>query len=102
MEPGEDPLRTACREAAEEASLDDLALHWGEEFCATAPYSRPKKVARYYLAETEIEAVVLPVNPELGHPEHHEGRWLDADAAAAVLPARLQPVLDWARGVLGV
>ena len=102
VEPGEEPLATARREAAEEACLTDLAFHWGEESWATAPYSRGKKIARYYLAETSIEAIVLPVNPELGHPEHHEGRWVDADTAAGLLPERLQDVFDLARGVLGV
>lgn len=102
VEPGEDPLATARREAAEEACLTDLAFHWGDASWATAPYSRGKKIARYYLAETSIEAIVLPVNPELGHPEHHEGRWVDADTAAGLLPERLQDVFDRARGVLGV
>jgi len=102
VDDGEDPVATALREAREEAALDDLALHWGEAHAETPPYSRPKKVARYYLAETGIATVTLPVNPELGHPEHHEGRLVDADGAAALLPARLQPVLVWARGVLGV
>ncbi len=102
VEDGEDPVATAVREAREEAALDDLVLHWGEAFAETEPYSRPRKVARYYLAETRTPTVTLPVNPVLGHPEHHEGRWVDADAAAALLPARLQPILDWALGNLGV
>jgi len=99
VEAGEEQLQTALREAREEADLSDLALDWGEAFAETAPYSRGK-VARYYLARTEREDVVLPVNPELGHPEHHEGRWVDLDRASALLPARLQPILSWARAQL--
>ena len=92
-------LQTAIREAREEADLSDLALDWGEAYAETAPYSRGK-VARYYLARSEREDVVLPVNPELGHPEHHEGRWVDLDTAAALLPQRLQPILAWVRDQL--
>ncbi len=98
-EAGETPLASARREALEEAGLDDLELRWGEVFAETAPYSRGK-VARYYLAATGHEAITLPVNPELGRPEHHEARWVGAEEAAELLPARLQPVLAWARGQL--
>jgi len=41
--------------------------------------------------------VTLPVSPELGRPEHHEFRWTGWDEARALLPARLLPILDWAR-----
>lgn len=98
--PGEDALATAIREAREEADLDDLTFPWGAVFAETAPYSRGK-VARYYLAATAKRAVVLPINPALGHPEHHEGRWVTPQAAQALLPARLQPILAWAVARLG-
>ena len=64
-------------------------------FRETPPYARGK-VARYYVAESVVGTVVLPVNPELGRPEHHEFRWLELDAAARLLPPRLQQVLLWA------
>lgn len=95
VEPGEDLLETARREAREEADLDDLELAWGQVSADTAPYARGK-VATYFLARTQREDVVLPVNPELGHPEHHEFRWLSRAEAAALLPPRLRPVLAWA------
>jgi 8-oxo-dGTP pyrophosphatase MutT (NUDIX family) len=99
IDPGEAPLAAAKREAAEEADLTDLAFPFGEVYRDTAPYSGGK-VARYYLAETKREDVVLPVSPDLGVPEHHEGRWVDLDEAARLLPPRLQPVFAWARQVL--
>src|SRR6185503_13948937 len=68
---GEDPLAAATREGREETTLDDLEFRWGAEFIETPPYSK-NKVARYYLADTRTAAVKLPVNPELGEPEHHE------------------------------
>lgn len=96
VERGETPLAAAMRETAEEASITDLVFRWGETFCETAPYRRGK-VARYYLAETRRERIVLPVSEELGRPEHHEWRWVSFDEAAALLPPRLQPILAWAR-----
>ncbi len=38
-------------------------------------------------------AVSLPINPELGRPEHHEFRWVAYAEAQRLLPERLQPVL---------
>jgi 8-oxo-dGTP pyrophosphatase MutT (NUDIX family) len=96
VEPGESPIDAAVRETAEEAGIDDLAFRWGEVCRETAPYSGGK-IARYYLAETQREQLTLPVSPELGRPENHEWRWVDYAEAARLLPARLQPILAWAK-----
>jgi bis(5'-nucleosidyl)-tetraphosphatase len=96
LEPDEAPLAAALREAREETGLADFRLCWGEDFIETERYGRGK-IARYYLAEAPLGEVQLPVSPELGHPEHHEARWVDADAAAALLNDRLKRVLAWAR-----
>ena len=96
---GEDPLAAATREVREETTLDDLEFRWGAEFIETPPYSK-NKVARYYLADTRTAAVKLPVNPELGEPEHHEYRWLSFDSATALAVPRVRAVLAWARGRL--
>jgi 8-oxo-dGTP pyrophosphatase MutT (NUDIX family) len=96
VEPGEEPIATARREVREETTIDDLEFRWGEEFTETPPYSK-NKVARYYLGTTRQEIVKLPVNPDLGMPEHHEFRWLAfADAASIVVP-RIAAVFEWAR-----
>ncbi|MGM0576156.1 MAG: NUDIX domain-containing protein [Myxococcota bacterium] len=100
VEEGEDLLDTAVREAAEEADLHDLTFPWGREGMATEPYSRGK-VATYFLGRTDEREVVLPVSPELGRPEHHEGRWVTFDQAADLLPERLQPILRRARERVG-
>ena len=100
VEPGEDDLACARREVAEETGLADLDFPFGEEFRETLPYSGGK-VARYYLAETEEEVIVLPVSPELGRPEHDEWRWATVDEAEDLLPPRLALVLDWARKKVG-
>ncbi len=95
VEAGEDPLHTAIREAAEETGLGNLRFRWGEAFRETPPYAKGK-VARYYVAESTSGAVDLPVNPELGRPEHHEYRWVGFDDAHRRLHERLRPILEWA------
>jgi bis(5'-nucleosidyl)-tetraphosphatase len=42
----------------------------------------------------------LPINVELGHPEHDEYRWVSCDEAAVLLAPRLIPILDWAVNVV--
>jgi bis(5'-nucleosidyl)-tetraphosphatase len=100
VEPGEDPLATARREVREETGIEDLEFRWGEDFHETPPYSK-NKVARYYLAVTATAEIKLPVNLELGRPEHHEGRWMIFEAARGLVVPRLAAVLDWAADRLG-
>ena len=98
-EEGEDSLQTAIREVAEETGLQDLRFRWGEPFHETPAYGRGK-VARYYVAESPSGEVVLPVNPELGRPEHHEFRWLPFEDARARLNDRVRAILDWAHAIV--
>ena len=99
VEPGEEPRAAAIRETREETGIADLAFEWGDEFFETAPYAR-NKVARFYLAKTRTEHVVLGVNPALGRPEHHEFRWVDLAEAYALAAPRLQAVISWAASKL--
>jgi 8-oxo-dGTP pyrophosphatase MutT (NUDIX family) len=101
VEPGEEPLAAAIREVQEESTITDLEFAWGELATQTGPYSRGK-TARYYVARTQTEAVVLPVNPELGHPEHSEYRWVDYDEAMALVSPRVRPVVKWAAQVINL
>jgi bis(5'-nucleosidyl)-tetraphosphatase len=100
VEPGEEPLATARREVREETTIDDLEFAWGDAFRETEPYGRDKKIARYYLARTKTEAISLPVNPQLGKPEHHEWQWFDWDGAEQRVSERLWPILRWARDLV--
>jgi len=103
VEPGEEPLETAEREAAEEAGLRGLSFRWGTLHQETAPYRGHggMKVARYYLAAApESAEAFLPIAPELGRPEHHELRWLSREEARERLSQRLVPVLEWAHALV--
>jgi len=99
VEPGEEPLDAAKREAIEETGLTQLEFPFGDIYRETLPYAGGK-VARYYLAETSEEIVRLPISHALGRPEHHEYRWVSFDEAEDLLPPRLALVLDWARETL--
>jgi bis(5'-nucleosidyl)-tetraphosphatase len=98
VEAGESPFLAAQREIFEEATLSDLEFPWGEEFFETAPYSAGK-VARYYLAVSHTQDVVLGISAELGFPEHDEYRWVDYEAGRALLGPRVREVLDWAHAL---
>lgn len=95
IEPGESPLAAARRETREETGLAGLEFRWGTESVDTVMYG-DRKIATYFLALAGAGEVTLPVNPELGHPEHNEYRWVSHAEAQALLPPRLQPILDWA------
>ena len=99
VEPGEDPMTAACREVEEETGITDLAFVWGDGYHETGPYRRGK-VARYYVAlSSQQQRVYLPINPELGRPEHHEFRWVTYPQGLALVNLRLRPVLEWAHVV---
>ena len=95
VEAGEDPIDAALREVREETTLDDLSFDWGMVFMDTGPYYKGK-IARYYIARSKEVRISLPINPELGVPEHQEARWVAIDKALAMVSPRLQPVVRWA------
>ena len=99
VEPAEEPIDAALREVREETTLDDISFDWGLVYMETGPYNKGK-VARYYIARSKEQHVELPVNPELGFPEHQEARWVDYDTALQMVSARLQPVVRWAYTII--
>ena len=58
-------------------------------------------MARFYVARTPTDRVVLSVNPMLGRPEHHEYRWLQLEDALGLVVPRVQIVLKWAAARMG-
>jgi len=99
VEPGEQPLDAAVREVREETTLENLAFAWGQDFIDTGPYNKGK-ISRYYLARSSETRVHLPINPELGFPEHQEARWVGFETALTMVSPRLLPVIHWARDII--
>jgi 8-oxo-dGTP pyrophosphatase MutT (NUDIX family) len=98
VEAGEEPLAAALREVREETTLQHLVFDWGQDYVETGPYNKGK-VARYYIARSDEREVSLPVNPNIGMPEHHEARWVTYEEALAAVTSRLIPVVQWARTI---
>lgn len=101
VEDGESPLEGALREIAEETTIAGIDFPWGDDYVETGPYNRDK-VARYYLGMTVQEHVELPVNAELGRPEHNEYRWVTLYEARELAAPRVRDVIDWAARVIGL
>jgi bis(5'-nucleosidyl)-tetraphosphatase len=99
VEAGEQPIDAALREVREETTLDDLSFDWGLTFMDTGPYNKGK-ISRYYIARSKVTQVALPVNPELGRPEHHEACWVDYGKALTMVSPRVQPVVHWSHALI--
>lgn len=99
-EQGEEPIEAALREVHEETGVDDVRFDWGHRYFETGPYSRGK-VARYYIAKTDEEAVKMGLSPVTGLPEHHEWRWVTFDEAYDLGSPRVRGIVQWARQIIG-
>ena len=92
---GEQPIQTAIREFLEETGILHIDLKWGDAFKETEVYSK-SKVATYFFGSVTQQEITLPINPELGKPEHDEYRWATEAEAMELLPNRLKVILSWA------
>ncbi len=99
VELGETPLDGACREVKEESTIEQLNFKWGYDYRETGPYGAGK-IARYYIAETDQSEVSLPINPEIGIPEHDEYRWVTYGEGKLLVSARVRSVLNWAQSII--
>lgn len=99
-EEGEEPMQAAIRELREETGIENPDFDWGDRFIETGPYGRGK-TARYYLAKTDQESVIMGPSPETGEPEHQEWRWVSFDEAHDLTSPRVREVVRWARQIIG-
>ena len=90
----EDALEAAKRETIAVTGIDDLEFAFGEDFKETVP-TVDNKVDRYYVAETRVDAIILPVKS--GKPVRDDWRWVTCAEAEDYLPPRLIHVLEWLR-----
>lgn len=96
VEPGEEPLAAAIRETREETTISDLEFRWGHSYRDTGPYKNRSKIARYYIAETRTENIELPINPDLGKPEHDAFKWMGMKETLKIIAPRVRNAFEWA------
>ena len=99
-EKGEEPLEAALREVQEETGIDALDFDWGDRYMETGPYSHGK-TARYHIARTAQQEVVMGLSAVTGEPEHQEWRWVSFDEAHDLATPRVRSVVRWARQIIG-
>jgi len=106
VEQGETKKQAAVRETLEETGLeegDDWILTGKETPSITYGSGKKRKTASYFMADRLSERQpYLPINPELGHPEHDEWRWVPASKLYDIIPRRLEPVIEYIHQNLAV
>lgn len=103
QEVGETDFETAVRETEEECGLTikDLTFPFGQMYSfETEKYKKNKKFVRYYIAETKVKEIDIPINPEYGKREHDAYFWMNYDESYKVSGPRIQAVLTWAKNLI--
>lgn len=95
VELGESAIEATIREVQEETTITDLNFRWGFDFYQTPAYFKGKKIARYHLAETHRTDISLPINPDLGHPEHNDWIWATRAQALKMVTPRVREAIYW-------
>ena len=90
LDSGETPIQYAVRECWEEASLNRYNIIAG-------PYIDGHMSV--WLAKTE-QIPIIASNPETGHVEHTDYKWLSIDEILENCLDYLKPSLEWAKDVL--
>ena len=102
IDEGESVLDTAIRETEEETTItkNNLDFKWGNVNKNSDVYKKGSKYAIYYIAETKVETIELPISEKLGKPEHDEWRWADFEEAQYLLNDRVNKILTWANEII--
>ena len=99
LEEGEAAITAAVRETLEETSLQhgaDYILTGESAPSITYGSGKGKKTATFFLAKRMSDKQpFLPVNPELGKPEHDEWRWVPLTEIGFLYSSRFNPVIDF-------
>lgn len=100
IEPGETSKDAAIRETLEETGLTTLDYSISS---IAPPITYGKKIAVYFLARrTSMTEPTLPINPELGKPEHDEWRWVPLKNLRTHMPNRFGPIIDYIENQYGI
>ena len=100
LDPGETRFEAACRELAEETCLfsgHDVTAY-EDEHSKPIVYGKGtrKKTAVYFIGVRQSQTTpFLPISEKLGKPENDEFRWVPMSKLAALMPGRLQSVVQF-------
>ena len=103
VEKGESLRAAAIRELQEETGLTMSDCELTPDVAPSITYGSgsKKKRATFFVANRKSGTEpFLPVNPELGKPEHDEWRWVDATQLSSIMPGRFGPVVNYINKIL--
>ena len=99
LEEGEAAIDAAVRETLEETSLKDgvdYVLTGESAPSITYGSGKSKKTALFFIAKrVSDKPPFLPVNPELGKPEHDEWKWIPLTELGFFYASRFSPVINF-------
>jgi len=98
VDDGEGLVEAALRECEEETGLirgEDFILDVGSDAVSIQYGSgkRRKQATYLFATRTGTRDPVLPVNEELGKPEHEEWKWAEVSELNSFMPKRFAPML---------
>ena len=99
LEEGEAAITAAIRETLEETTLQhgsDYILTGDAAPSITYGTGKNKKTATFFLAKRmSSKQPTLPVNPDLGKPEHDEWKWVPLTELGFMYASRFKPVINF-------